>query len=83
MLEINYDFNAGYTKPVDMSPISLYQGYKWDKISPGATGIYSFEVANVGNVNDTYALTITGFPMNWSLFECPWHSQNIRSGQQY
>jgi uncharacterized membrane protein len=66
MLNIFIDFEIGYTKEVDQSAGSPYEGYKWDKISPGAEGVYAITMRNLGNANDTYELRLSGIPQGWS-----------------
>jgi hypothetical protein len=66
MLNIYIDFEISFTKDIDTSAGSPYEGYKWDKISPGAEGVYAITMRNLGNCNDTYELKISGVPQGWT-----------------
>lgn len=59
------DHWISFPNEIDCSPTSEYDGYKWDKISPGAESIHALTIANTGNINDTYKLELSGIPDGW------------------
>lgn len=73
VLDLFVDFDLFYLKQIDTDPLSDYNGNKWDKINPGAEGLYTMSINNKGNLNDTYQLFLSTPPRdagwNWYFIE--------------
>jgi uncharacterized membrane protein len=68
MLNVAIDFDCEFTLQEDTDPKSKYEGYTWDKISPGEEAVYAFVIRNLGNCNDTYKVKISGVPQGWTAY---------------
>ncbi len=64
ILDLFVDFELNYLKQPSTDPLDPLVGEKWDKINPGAEGIYTISVLNKGNLNDTYELTLSPPPLD-------------------
>jgi uncharacterized membrane protein len=73
VLDLFVDFELFYLKAIDQDPLSPLVNKKWDKINPGAEGLYTISINNKGNLNDTYALSLSTPPRdagwNWYFIE--------------
>jgi len=70
VLDLYVEFDLFYLKQVDTDPLSPLNGKKWDKINPGAEGLYTISLLNKGNLNDTYELSLSQPPLNagWNWY---------------
>jgi uncharacterized membrane protein len=73
VLDLFVDFEVFYLKAIDTDVLSPLVNRKWDKINPGAEGLYTVSINNKGNLNDTYLLTLSNPPRdagwNWYFIE--------------
>jgi uncharacterized membrane protein len=58
------DFDMEFLKAIETDPLSPFYNEKVDRIDPGAKQQYVVSVTNKGNVNDTYALSLSAFPLD-------------------
>ena len=72
-LHLFADFELFYLKQVDQDVLSPLVGCKWDRIQPGAEGLYVFSILNKGTINDTYDIRLNTPPIeagwNWYFAE--------------
>ncbi len=61
ILDIEVDFDLEFLADKDE-----FTGYKIGEIAPGERKIYHAELHNMGNVNDTYDVTLS-YPSNWKV----------------
>ncbi|MEA3557831.1 MAG: hypothetical protein U9R75_01105, partial [Candidatus Thermoplasmatota archaeon] len=66
---------------IDTDPLSDYNGNKWDKINPGAEGLYTMSINNKGDLNDTYEMTLSYPPRDagwdWYFIETESLTANV------
>jgi uncharacterized membrane protein len=73
IINISVDFVINVEVPPD-----AHTGEKLVKISPDAQKIITMSITNLGNVNDTYDLTLMGIPPGWEItFANNKHTMNI------
>jgi len=70
ILDLFVDFELNYLKQPSTDPLDSNVGKKWDKINPGAEGLYTVSILNKGNLNDSYELSLSTPPKNagWDWF---------------
>jgi archaellum component FlaG (FlaF/FlaG flagellin family) len=81
ILDLFVDFELNYLKQPSTDPLDPLSGEKWDKINPGAEGLYTISVLNKGNLNDTYELELSAPPTDagwdWYFIETGEITANI------
>ncbi|MCK5774276.1 MAG: hypothetical protein KAH57_10855, partial [Thermoplasmata archaeon] len=73
ILDLFVDFQLSYLKQASVDALDPLVGQKWDKVDPGAYRNYTLSVLNMGNLNDTYEISLLPPPINagwnWSFVE--------------
>ncbi len=81
ILDLFVDFQLNYLKQPSSDPLDPLIGEKWDKINPGAEGLYVISILNKGNLNDTYELSLSVPPRDagwdWYFVETGMITANI------
>jgi uncharacterized membrane protein len=66
-LQIKIDFNLQFNWLPESDPLSPYYGKKLDEIMPGEERTYTVSVQNIGNINDTYRISVIDYERGWDI----------------
>jgi uncharacterized membrane protein len=66
-LQIKIDFNLQFNWLPETDPLSPYYGKKLDEIMPGEERVYTLSVQNIGNINDTYRISVVDYERGWDI----------------
>jgi uncharacterized membrane protein len=66
-LHIRIDFNLEFSWLPEPDPQSPYFNKKIDEIMPGEERTYTLNVQNIGNINDTYRISVIDYERGWDI----------------
>jgi uncharacterized membrane protein len=66
-LQIKIDFNLEFSWLPESDPQSPYFNKKIDEIMPGEERTYTINVQNIGNINDTYRISLSDYERGWDI----------------
>jgi uncharacterized membrane protein len=66
-LQIKIDFNLEFNWLPETDPTSMYYNKKLDEIIPGEERTYTLQVQNIGNINDTYRISVVDYERSWDI----------------
>jgi uncharacterized membrane protein len=66
-LQIKIDFNLEFNWLPESDPQSAYYNKKLDEIMPGEERTYTISVQNIGNINDTYRISVIDYERSWDI----------------
>jgi uncharacterized membrane protein len=66
-LQLRIDFNLDFNWLPESDPLSPYYNKKIDEIMPGEQRTYSITLQNIGNINDTYRVSVVDYERGWDI----------------
>ncbi|UCH89063.1 MAG: hypothetical protein JSV49_12660 [Thermoplasmata archaeon] len=66
-LQIKIDFNLEFNWLPETDPQSPFYNKKLDEIMPGEQRTYTITIQNIGNINDTYRISIIDYQRGWNI----------------